>query len=129
MKTGNDVYVLPKIVLRVSKSIRHCAVIDRSGDVVSSITRKNVKPLVTDENRYREALQTAIRYSRTPAWASNLGRMWYNVGRYEKVIGATIPISNRYLMTMAFDHDTDDFDEIIMKKILPIVKRMFDNGL
>jgi hypothetical protein len=128
MKTDNDVYVLPKIVLWVSKSIRHCAVIDRSGDVVSSITRKNVKPLVTDENSRREALQTAIRYFRTPSWASNLGKMWYNVGRYEKVIGATIPISNRYLMTVAFDHDTYDFDEVIMKKILPIVKRMFDNG-
>lgn len=129
MVINNDVYHLPEVVLRLSKSIRHCAVIDKYGNVVAGMTRKNLRPLITSENSQRQALQAAIRHFSRPEWARNLGQMYYDVSRYEKVIGATMPITNRYMMLVAFDHDTDDFDRIIMKKILPIVKNMFKSNL
>jgi len=37
------------------------------------------------------------------------------------VIGATIPVSTDYLMLVAFDHGADNFDKIIMQRIIPLV--------
>lgn len=51
--------------------------------------------------------------------------MYYIASRYEKVIGATIPLTRDYIMLVAFDHSANGFDTVIMKKILPIVKRIF----
>jgi hypothetical protein len=129
MVQGDDVYHLPEMVLRLSKTVRYCAVIDKSGSVIASNTRKNLQPLMTEQNGYRQALQAAMRHFTTPSWARNLGKMYYDVGRYEKVIGATIPITDKYLLLVAFDQDTDSFDRIIMTKILPIIKRISESGL
>ena len=125
----DDIYHLPEVVLRLSKSIRHCEVVDRSGKIVASKTRDDRQHLVIDENSHRRALEAAMRHLRTPSWARNLGKMYYNVSRYEKVIGAVIPITDRHLLLVSFDHDMDEFDKIIMKKIMPLVKRISESRL
>lgn len=124
MISSNGINNLPEVVLRLSRSIRHCAVIDRYGNVVASMTRKDLQHL-TDRNSQRQALQAAMRHFTTPSWARDFGRMHYNVSRYEKVIGAVVTLTSNYLMLVAFDHDTNEFDRIIMKRILPIVKDVF----
>ncbi len=42
--------------------------------------------------------------------------------RYEKVIGATIPMSKNHLLLVSFDAGTNNFDSIIMEKIVPLIK-------
>ena len=126
MLVGNDTSNLPEAVLRLSKAVRFCAIIEKSGRVVASKRRKNSQLLVTNEDSYRVALHAAMRHFTTPSWATELGQMYYHLGRYEKVIGATIPLSDRYLLLVSFDHDTNSFDRIIMQKIMPIVKKMFE---
>ena len=125
MVTGEYVYDLPERVLRLSKTIRSCTVIDKSGDVIASKTRKNLQPLITQQNGYRQALQAAMRHFTRPSWARNLGEMYYTASRYEKVIGVTIPVGDKYLALVAFDKDTNAYDKIIMKKILPSIKTVY----
>jgi hypothetical protein len=121
---NDDVYHLPEVVLRLSKSIRHCEVVDKSGSIIAGKSREDLQFLVTDENGHRQALEAAMRHFRTPSWARNLGKMYYNASRYEKIIGAVIPLAERHLLLLSFDHDTNEFDKIIMKKILPLIKRI-----
>ena len=106
-------------MLRLDKSIRHCEIIDRSGGIVVTNTRKNLQALVTGDAQYKQALQAAIRQFTTPSWAIAFGEKFYTVDRYEKQIVVSIIISNDYLMLVSFDHDANDFDDIIMKKIRP----------
>jgi hypothetical protein len=76
---------------------------------------------MTEANSQRQALQSAIRHFNRPSWEQNLGHVHYTATRYEKVIGATIPVSTDYLMLVAFDHGADNFDKIIMQRIIPLV--------
>jgi hypothetical protein len=125
MTSDDDVYHLPEMVLRLSKYVRHCTVIDRYGNTVASLSRKNLQPLLTNQDGDRQALEVAMRYFKTPSWARNLGKMHYTASRYEKVIGSVIPLTNNYIMLVAFDYNANGFDTVIMKKIMPIVKRIF----
>lgn len=125
MVNGDDVYHLPEMVLRLGKSVRHCAVIDRYGNTVVSLSRRNLQPLLTSQDAHRQALEVAMRHFKTPSWARNLGKLYYTASRYEKVISATIPLTKDYIMLVAFDHSVKGFDTVITKKIIPIVKRIF----
>jgi hypothetical protein len=92
------------------------------GYVVASQARKNLRPLLTEANGQKQALQSAIRHFKRPSFEQNLGQVYYSVTRYEKVIGATMPLSKNYIMLIAFDHDTNVFDKIIMQSILPLIE-------
>jgi hypothetical protein len=129
--SSDNIHNLPETILSLNRSIRHCAIIDKLGYIVASQTRKNLQLLMTEANGQRQALQSAIRHFKRSSFEQNLGPVYYTVTRYEKVIGATIPISKNYIMLVAFDHDTDTFDKIIMQSILPLIeecraKRIFD---
>jgi hypothetical protein len=106
-------------------------IIDKLGYVVASQKRKNLRPLLTEANSQRQALHSAIRHFKKSSFELDLGQVYYIATRYEKIISATIPVSKNYIMLLAFDHDTDAFDKIIMQSILPLIEecranRMFD---
>lgn len=113
--------MLAKRILSLGKSIRYCSIIDRLGYVVALQARKNLEPLLNDADAQRQALQSAMRHFRRPSWENDLGIVYYSVTRYEKVIGATIPMGGDHLMLVAFDAGTNNFDRIIMQKIMPLV--------
>lgn len=125
MVNSNDVYDLPIVMLRLSKTIRHCAVIDKTGNVVVSKARNNLQPLLSDENSYRQSLQAAMRHFSRPSWQHHLGNLYYDASRYEKVIDATIPFQDNYLLLVSFDYNADSFDKIIRMKILPVISSIF----
>ena len=122
MVIGNDVQNWPESVLRLSRSIRLCEVIDKNGGIVASKRRPDARPHITDEENRRLALHSAMRHFSVPTWARSLGQMYYSLGRYEKVISAVIPVGDKYLLIVSFDHDTSRFDKIIMNQILPITE-------
>ena len=114
---------LPKSVLSLDKSIRFCGIIDRFGYLIAQQKRKNLQPLITNSSRERQALQSAIRHFKKQSFEENLGKVYYHVTRYEKLIGATVQMSENHLMLLAFDPDTNNVDEIIMRKILPLIEK------
>ena len=116
---------MPDLVIELDKSIRRCAIIDKSGAIVADASRKNVEPLVTDEAQSKEALHAAIRHFITPSWATAFGEKFYTTHRYEKIIIANITLSKEHLLLVSFDHDTDNFDEVILKKIRPKMNKLF----
>ncbi|HZD13163.1 MAG TPA: hypothetical protein VE177_06565, partial [Candidatus Binatus sp.] len=61
-------------------------------------------------------------------WEVLLGKILYASSHYAKLIRATIPITddNRrlsYVLLMSFDSNTDNFHEIVIEKVIPLVKK------
>ena len=125
MLDASNLNGLPDLVITLDKSIRRCEIIDKSGSIVVTASRKNLQPLITDDAHYKHMLQAAIRHFTAPSWAIAFGEKFYTVNRHEKLIVASITLSNDHLMFVSFDSETNDFDDIIIKKIRSKIKMLF----
>jgi hypothetical protein len=119
---------LPDLIIKLNSSIRRCEIIDKSGLIIATASRKKLQPLITDEAHYKHMLQAAIRHFTTQSWARAFGEKFYTVNRYEKIIVANITFTNNHLLFVSFDSGADDFDEIILKKIRPRIEMFFVSG-
>ena len=114
---------LPQEVILTDKSIRFCAVINKLGQIQASQYRKGVRPLSDASEIDREALLLSIRFSKRPHWEEKFGQIAYILARYDKCIRAAIPIAfdDNHLVLVSFDIGKNDFDTIIMDRIMPLV--------
>jgi hypothetical protein len=63
-------------------------------------------------------------------WQNVLGKLYYTCSLYEKILRVTIPITDQnnrleYLLIFTLDPDTNDFDEIIMSKLMHPINNFF----
>jgi hypothetical protein len=114
---------LPNEVLSIDKAARFCAVVDKFGHIQSSKYRETFRPILTDQDTERLALLWTIRYSRRQSWEERLGERKYTVTRYDNAIRAVIPMKDgNHIVLVSFDTNVDNFDSIIMEKILPLIE-------
>jgi hypothetical protein len=109
-------------------SIRSAGIANEDGLLLGIAHRKGLKPLLTAEERTQYAITAATRQFTRLRWEVLLGKILYASSHYSKLIRATIPITddNRrlsFVLVMSFDPDTDNFHEIIIKKVIPTVRR------
>lgn len=109
-------------------SIRSAGIANEDGLLLGIAHRKGLKPLLTAEERTQYAITAATRQFTRLRWEVLLGKILYASSHYSKLIRATIPITddNRrlsFVLVMSFDPDTDNFHEIIIKKVIPMVRR------
>jgi hypothetical protein len=84
--------------------------------------------LLTPEERAQYAITAATRQYTRLRWEYLLGKIYYASSHYEKLLRATIPITNEssrlsYVLLLSFDVDTENFHQIIMEKIIPLVRK------
>lgn len=95
---------------------------------MGSIHRSGLKPLLSAEERAQYAITAATRQFTRLRWEVLLGNILYASSHYAKLIRATIPITDNnrrlsYVILMSFDPRTNNFHEIIVEKVIPMVKR------
>jgi hypothetical protein len=83
--------------------------------------------LSTPEERAQYAITAATRQYTRLRWEYLLGKIHYASSHYANLLRATIPITNdksrlSYVLLLSFDVNTQNFHQIIMKKIIPLVK-------
>src|ERR671910_1771469 len=115
-------------VIALDKSIRFAGIADGDGHLVATAERKGLKPLLTPEERAQYAITAATRQYTRLRWEYLLGKIYYASSHYEKLLRATIPITNNssrlsYVLLLSFDVDTENFHQIIMEKIIPLVRK------
>lgn len=120
-------------VISLDNSIRFAAIADEDGKLLSTSHRKDLKPLLGPEERAQYAITAATRQYTRLRWEYLLGRIIYASSHYAKLIRATIPITDyssrlSYVLLLSFDVHTDNFHEIIMKKVIPLISKN-TNGL
>ena len=115
-------------VISQDRSIRFAAIVDEDGKLLSTSHRKALKPLLGPEERAQYAITAATRQYTRLRWEYLLGKIIYASSHYAKLIRATIPITDyssrlSYVLLLSFDVNTDNFHEIIMKKVIPLINK------
>ncbi|MEW6605488.1 MAG: hypothetical protein AB1351_12490 [Thermoproteota archaeon] len=115
-------------VITLDKSIRFAGIADEDGKLVAVAERKSLKPLLTPEERAQYAITAATRQYTRLRWEYLLGKINYAMSHYAKLIRATIPIADEnsrlsYVLLLSFDVDAENIHEVIMKKIIPLVRK------
>ncbi len=115
-------------VISLDSSIRFAGFADEDGKILAVSERKGLKPLLTPEERAQYAITAATRQYTRLRWEYLLGKIYYASSHYASLIRATIPITNdnsrlSYVLLLSFDVGTENFHEIIMKRIMPLVTK------
>lgn len=115
-------------VISLDSSIRFAGVFDEDGILKGIAEREGLKPLLSPEERAQYAITAATRQYTRLRWEYLLGKIQYACSHYEKLIRATIPITDKdsrlsFVLLLSFDVGTNNFHEIIMDKIIPLVKK------
>jgi hypothetical protein len=119
---------LCKSLLSLDKSIRFAGIANEDGLLIGSAHRTGLKPLLSTEERAQYAITAATRQFTRLRWELLLGNILYASSHYAKLIRATIPITDNnrrlsYVILMSFDPRTSNFHEIIVEKVIPMVKK------
>lgn len=114
-------------IIKLDSSIRSAGITNEDGIILHTSHRKGVKPFLSSEERAQYAITAATRQFTRLRWEVLLGKIQYAISHYSKLIRATIPITddNRklsYVILLSLDAGTENFHEIIIEKIIPVIK-------
>jgi len=111
-----------KQILEFDKTIRFAGIADKFGKIVMAEYRKGLVPLLSKEESALSVVRTSIISGIRKTMQAKLGKIVYSFTFYEKVKRATIPLSNYSILMVSFDIEADH-ESVILKKILPFVKK------
>ena len=114
---------LIKKILNSHKSIRWVGIIDKNGIIINEKYREGLKPLLTKEENQESAINTITRHKTRKKYEAKIGKLTYTFGRYENLSRSTIPINENYYLLLTIDFEENNFDKIIMEKIVPLIKK------
>ena len=116
-------YAFSRDVLRVDESIRWIGITNKFGVLLNVEQKEGEAPFLTEEEQ-EEYVSNSITRDKKIRFESKIGKQTYAFGRYKKLSRATIPIiSDGYYMLLIFDAKATSFDEVIMKKVLPLTEK------
>jgi hypothetical protein len=103
-------------------------VIALDGKIMATAERRGLKPLLTPEERAQYAITAATRQYTRLRWEYLLGKINYATSHYAKIVRATIPIADEnsrlsYVLLLSFDVEVENVHDVIMKKIIPLVRK------
>jgi hypothetical protein len=115
-------------VLAFDSSIRFVGIADEHGSLLSTSERKGLKPFLDSQETTQYAITASTRQYTRLRWQYILGKVDYACSIYEKLIRANVPISDSnshlaYVILLTFDVGTDNFHQIMMKKIIPFIDK------
>jgi len=121
-------------IVTLDPSIRFAGIADHDGHLVATANRKALKPILSPEQRAQYAITAATRQYTRLRWEYLLGRVNYAMSHYAKIIRATIPIADEnsrlsYVLLLSFDVGKANVHNIIMKRIIPLVRKNMDTFL
>ena len=129
MSTNNDeednifFYTFTKNILDSHKSIRWVGITDQNGIIINEQYREGLKPLLTKEENQESTINAIIRQKTRTRFEPKIGKLTYALGRYENVSRSIIPINEDYYLLLNIDFEENNFDKIVMEKIVPLIKK------
>ena len=111
-----------KNILDSHKSIRWVSIIDNNGIIRNERFREGLKPFLNKEETHEFAKGSITRYKTRLKLESKMGKLTYLLRRHEKLTRSIIPVNENYYLLLTIDFEENNFDKIIMEKIIPLVK-------
>jgi hypothetical protein len=114
-------------VIAADPHIRFIGIADQHGRLLATKDRKGLKPLLNMQETEQYALTAATRQHTRIRWQQVLGKIDYSSSHYDKLLRATIPITDEnnrlsHIIILTLDVETDDLHTIMMDKIVPLVR-------
>jgi hypothetical protein len=115
-------YAFSKDVLHLDESIIWIGITNKFG-VLLNVEQRQERELLSEEEQ-EEYVSNSITRDKKIRFESKIGKQIYAFGKYKKLNRATIPIVNDgYYMLLIFDSKAAGIDEVIMKKIIPLIDK------
>jgi hypothetical protein len=95
---------------------------NKYGVLMNAEHREGLEQLMTDEENEEYAALTVTRHKTRIKFQPKIGDLVYAVGKYEKVIRATIRVNEDYFLLLTLDVDAKNYDSILVDKVIPLVK-------
>jgi hypothetical protein len=116
-------------ILEIDKSIRFAGIANNMGSLAVTTYRLGLDPLMTSDETSQYAMQAVLRVATREDFEVKLGRLQYSIGKYEKLVRATVPIllsgsadyESKFYLLLSFDVDSDA-KSIIENKVLPYIE-------
>jgi hypothetical protein len=116
-----------KQIQEIDSSIRFAGIANKLGDLKTKSYRKNLVPLLTEKETSDYAMKAVLRAATREDYESKIGKLQYSIGKYEKMIRATIPImidkkddENKLYLLLSFDLDSN-VTHTIQNRVLPFI--------
>ena len=137
--TEEDLNGLCKEILRLDNSIRFVGIANNLGSLIATAYRNGLTPLMDNQETSHYAIQAVLRAVTREDFESKIGRLEYSIGKYERLIRATIPIPIRlfgkeddeskfYYLLLSFDLNSNVMD-VIENKIMPFIRKSKERKL
>jgi hypothetical protein len=128
--TEEDLNVLCKKILQLDNSIRFIGIANNLGSLIATAYRNGLTPLMDKQETSHYAIQAVLRAATREDFESKIGRLEYSIGKYERLIRATIPIrlfgkedeSKFYYLLLSFDLNSNIID-VIENKICHLYEK------
>ena len=114
-------------ILHSNTSIRWVGIIDANGITIKEQYRKDLNLLLTEEETHEFAKNTITRYKIRLKLEPKMGKLTYLFRRYTKLSRCIIPINDSYYLLLTMDFQENDFDKIIMEKVIPFINKEKEN--
>jgi hypothetical protein len=100
------------------------------GSLEATTYRQGLVPLMTRDETSKYAIEAVLRAAIREEFESNIGKLQYSIGKYEKLIRATVPIllssntdyESKFYLLLSFDVGSDA-KSIIENKVMPYIER------
>jgi len=136
MSSSTEEYLngLCKEIQQLDNSIRFAGMANSLGSLVATAYRNGVTPLMDEQETSHYAIQAVLRAATREDFESKIGRLVYSIGKYERLIRATIPIPIRYssnkqddeskfyYILLSFDLNSNVMD-VIENKVMPFIEK------
>ena len=116
-----------KQIQELDASIRFAGIANKFGNLRAVSYRKNLIPLLAEKETSDYAMKAVLRAATREDYESKIGKLQYSIGKYEKMIRATIPVmidqkddENKLYLLLSFDLDSD-VTHTIQNKVLPFI--------
>jgi hypothetical protein len=116
------IYEISKAILNLDPSVRWMGIANKFGVLLNAEHREGLEQLMTDEENEEYAALTVTRHKTRIKFQPKIGDLVYAVGKYEKVLRATIRINEDYFLLLTLDVDATDYDSILVEKVIPLVR-------
>jgi hypothetical protein len=121
-----------KQIPKGDKSIRFAGIANNLGSLIATEYREGLVPLMTKQQTSQYAIEAVLRAAIREEFESEIGKLEYSIGKYEKLIRATVPITFeniaysasrdlKFYLLLSFDIESNA-KTVIEKKILPAIK-------
>jgi hypothetical protein len=118
----------------LDNSIRFVGIANNLGRLITTAYRNGLIPLMDDKETSHYAIQAVLRAAIREDFESKIGRLEYSIGKYEKLIRATVPIrffngnendeSKYYYLLISFDLKKPAIViNVIEDKVMPYIEK------